>query len=164
MKFRSVDFRGGHRTSKAAELQKSVHLLSWMAQPDWTWVGQEAVSKQFHGHLWALLISHLWPGYQISLLHASSCSFQEYCNPHLSRFLYHLSFTIFLLVPVEEKPESSLSLYFFSLSYFLFFFFGIFRKKAKYSSLHRLSYFTIHFIAYIGRLSLDPQLCSFYKV
>lgn len=129
MKFRSVDFRGGHRTSKAAELQKSVHLLSWMAQPDWTWVGQEAVSKQFHGHLWALLISHLWPGYQISLLHASSCSFQEYCNPHLSRFLYHLSFTIFLLVPVEEKPESSLSLYFFSLSYFLFFFLVFSGKK-----------------------------------
>lgn len=135
---RSTDFRGVQRTSKAEALQKSVHLLllSWSGLPDWTWIGQNTLSNQFQEVAFEPFLWQLRRGYQIfCLLHVSSCNFQEYHNPHLCRFLYHcVSFTTFQLVPVEEKPESSLSTFIFLIS----------RETAIPSSLHRFSYFAVH--------------------
>lgn len=61
--------------------------------PDWIWIGQEALSNQFHRVIFEPFLCHSW-GKAIRSL--CSCFSQEYDNPHLQRFLcycviHHLS-------------------------------------------------------------------------
>lgn len=85
-------------------------------------------------------------------------SFRNSCVNVDCSFCTILSFTIFQLVPVEEKPESSSG---------TFFFFCYFQGKSNILLPSQAFIFCSTqqpFIAQIGRLPPDLQLCSFYKI
>lgn len=62
------------------------HPVAQTGLPDWIWIGQEALSNQFHRVVFEPFLRHSW-GKAIRSL--CSCFSQEYHNAHLYRFLCH---------------------------------------------------------------------------